>query len=257
MLNLGLENKKVIILGASNGIGKQLSYDFVNQGSNVTLIARNFKSLQKITTYLNSIKPGNNFFSIDLMPEGNPTKIINKIFKLIGVHEIIINCVGGGLGVNNPPKKYNEWNKVWRYNCGIAIESNMAALKLLEKKKFARFIHISSYAGKLAKPSHNKIAYSASKAFLNSYIKNMSKQYGKNNLIFNGIMPGPILTKGKYWEKKIKKKPYEVKKYLKKNFSLNRFARYNEITPYILALASQHSSYTSGSIIDLSGGEID
>ena len=70
-------------------------------------------------------------------------------------------------------------------------------------------------------------------------------------------MPGPILTKGKFWKKKIKKNPKEVRKYLKENFSLNRFAKYSEITPYILALASEYSSYTSGSIIDLSGGEID
>ena len=259
MINLGLENKKVIILGASNGIGKQLSYDFVNQGSKVSIVARNLRSLKKIASNLNSIKPGNNFFSIDLMPEGNPTKIIKKIFNLHGVHEIIINCVGGGMGVNNPPKKYNDWNKVWRFNCGIAIESNMEAIKHLEKQKtkFARFIHISSYAGKLAKPTHNKIAYSTSKAFLNSYIKNMSKHYGNKNLIFNGIMPGPILTKGKFWKKKIKKNPKEVRKYLKENFSLNRFAKYSEITPYILALASEYTSYTSGSIIDLSGGEID
>ena len=78
MINLGLENKKVIILGASNGIGKQLSYDFVNQGSKVSIVARNLRSLKKIASNLNSIKPGNNFFSIDLMPEGNPTKIIKN-----------------------------------------------------------------------------------------------------------------------------------------------------------------------------------
>ena len=133
----------------------------------------------------------------------------------------------------------------------------MAALKYLHKSKFARFIHISSYAGKLAKPSHNKVAYSSAKAFLNSYIKNMSKIYGSKNIIFSGIMPGPILTEGKFWQKEIKKNPIKVQKYLNKNFSLKRFAKYHEINPYILALASKFSTYTSGSIIDLSGGEID
>ena len=85
----------------------------------------------------------------------------------------------------------------------------------------------------------------------------MSKCYGKNNIIFNGIMPGPILTKGKYWQSQINKNPKKVRKYLNKNFSIQRFARYDEITPYILALASEFSTYTSGSIIDLSGGELD
>lgn len=257
MMDLSLKGRRALIIGGSKGIGEKLSHEFVKYGSKVTLIARNSKLLKKIISNLNKINPGNNFISIDLMPEGNPTKVIKKVFKLYGIHEIIINCVGGGMGVDNPPKKYNDWNKVWRFNCGIAIESNMAALKYLHKAKFARFIHISSYAGKLAKPSHNKIAYSSSKAFLNSYIKNMSKCYGKNNIIFNGIMPGPILTKGKYWQSQINKNPKKVRKYLNKNFSIQRFARYDEITPYILALASEFSTYTSGSIIDLSGGEID
>ena len=256
-MNLGLQNKKVLIIGGSKGIGEKISYDFLQQGCNVTLIARNKKLLKKTIINLNKIKPGNNYISINLMPEGNPTKVIKKIFNSYGKHEIIINCVGGGLGVNNPPKKYKDWNNVWRFNCGIAIETNMAALKYLHKSKFARFIHISSYAGKLAKPSHNKVAYSSSKAFLNSYIKNMSKIYGSKNIIFSGIMPGPILTEGKFWQKEIKKNPIKVQKYLNKNFSLKSFAKYHEINPYILALASKFSTYTSGSIIDLSGGEID
>ena len=256
-MNLGLHNKKVLIIGGSKGIGEKISYEFVSQGCKVTLIARSNRLLKKIVSNLNRIRSGNNYFAINLMPEGNPTKAIKKVFKLYGPHEIIINCVGGGMGVNNPPKKYKDWSQVWRFNCGIAIESNMTALKYLHKSKFARFIHISSYAGKLAKPSHNKIAYSSSKAFLNSYIKNMSKVYGNKNIIFSGIMPGPILTKGKYWHKEIEKNPKKVQNYLNKNFSIKRFAKYHEINPYILALASKFSTYTSGSIIDLSGGEVE
>ena len=85
----------------------------------------------------------------------------------------------------------------------------------------------------------------------------MSKVYGNKNIIFNGIMPGPIATKGKYWHKELKKNSKKVKKYLTNNFSMKRFAKYEEIIPYILTLASEFSTYTSGSIIDLSGGEIE
>ena len=50
----------------------------------------------------------------------------------------------------------------------------------------------------------------------------MSKIYGSKNIIFSGIiMPGPILTEGKFWQKEIKN-PIKVQKYLNKNFSLKR-----------------------------------
>ncbi len=257
MIDLGLEGKKAIIIGASKGIGEKVSYALAEQGCSVTLVARNSKLLRNIVANLNKINSGNNYLAINLLPKGNPTKVIKKIFKNYGTHQIIVNCVGGGLGIKNPPTKIDDWKKVWRFNCGIALEINMTALDHLKNSNYARFIHISSYASKLAKPSHNKIAYSASKAYLNSYIKNMSKVYGNKNIIFNGIMPGPIATKNKYWHKELKKNSKKVKKYLTNNFSMKRFAKYEEIIPYILTLASEFSTYTSGSIIDLSGGEIE
>lgn len=256
MINFGLKNKKVLIFGGSKGIGERVAYDFVAQGANVTLVARSKKKLKIIKKNLDKIKSGNNIFPVNLIPIGKPTTTIKKIFKKIGIHEIVIHCIGGGLGVQNPPKNYLEWEKVWRFNCGIAIEANQEILKYLNKNKYGRLIHISSYAGQLAKPKHNKIAYSASKSYLNSYIQNMSKLYGHKNIIFNGVMPGPMLTKGKYWEKTLKKDPKKTKKYLTENFSIKRFAELNEISPFVLALASKFSSYSSGSIIDLSGGEI-
>ena len=122
--------------------GEKISYEFVSQGCKVTLIARSNRLLKKIVSNLNRIRSGNNYFAINLMPEGNPTKAIKKVFKLYGPHEIIINCVGGGMGVNNPPKNIKIGVKFG--DLIAAIESNMTALKYLHKSKFARFIHISS-----------------------------------------------------------------------------------------------------------------
>ena len=101
-MNLGIKNKRVLISGASNGIGKELAYQFANEGCKVTLLARSKIKLQNIINDIGGKKRGHHFFSVNLLPNGNATKISKKILKNIGVHDIIVHCVGGGLGVVEP-----------------------------------------------------------------------------------------------------------------------------------------------------------
>ena len=64
-----------------------------------------------------------------------------------------------------------------------------------------------------------------------------------------------LLTKGKFWEKQLKKNPLKIRKFIKNKFAIKRFARENEICPFILLLASKHASYAVGTIIALDGGK--
>ena len=205
-MNLGIKNKRVLISGGSNGIGKELAYQFAKEGCKLTLLARNKAKLQHIINEIGGKNKGHYFFDINLLPNGNATKISKKILKNIGTHEIIVHCVGGGLGVSDPFAKYEDYQKVWRFNVGIAIEINNVFINSLIKKKWGRVIHISSVAAK-KNPDKIKIAYSSSKAYLNHYIDGISKVVAERNVIFSGVMPGPILTEGKFWEKELKRKP--------------------------------------------------
>ena len=255
-MNLKIKNKRVLISGASNGIGKELAYQFVKEGCKLTLLARNKIKLKRIVNDLGGEKKGHYFFNVNLLPNGNAAKISKKILKNIGSHEIIVHCVGGGLGVSNPFADYKDWLKVWRFNVGIAIEINNVFIDSLVKKKWGRVIHVSSIAAKYSDPNINKIAYSASKAYLNHYLEGVSKITAKSNVIFSGIMPGPILTEGKFWEKELKRNPSKVKKYIEKNHAIKRFAKVSEICPFVLLLASEHASYNAGTIIPIDGGKL-
>jgi len=250
-MQLGIKNKRVLISGASNGIGKELAYQFAKEGCKLTLIARNKLKLSRIHKKIGGKKRGHYFFSADLLPEGNANKISRKILNNIGVHDIIVHCVGGALGVGNPFAKHTDWLKVWRFNVGIAIEINNIFVKPLIKKKWGRIVHISSIS---AIEGDDKIAYASSKSYLNSYIKGLSKLFVNKNIIFSGVMPGPLLTKGKFWEKQLKKNPSKVKSYLNKHLAIKRFGKADEICPFILLLSSKHASYAPGTIISVDGG---
>jgi|TARA_Y100000294_G_scaffold176958_1_gene200860 3-oxoacyl-[acyl-carrier protein] reductase len=254
-MDLGIKNKRVLISGASNGIGKELAFQFAKEGCKLTLIARNKLKLKSITKKIGGKKKGHHFFDVNLLPTGSGTEISKKILKKLGAHEIIVHCVGGGLGVDDPFAKYTDWLKVWRFNVGIAIEINNIFVKALMKKKWGRVIHISSILATHGEAHTNKVAYASSKAYLNSYLKGLSQLIAHKKIIFSGVMPGPLLTKGKFWEQQSKKNPSKVKKYLENNFAIRRFGKENEICPFILLLASKHASYASGTIIPIDGGK--
>ena len=122
----------------------------------------------------------------------------------------------------------------------------------MAKKKWGRVVHISSIS---AIDGDAKVPYAASKAYLNAYLKGLSKIHIKNNIVFSGVMPGPLLTPGKFWSKQLKKNPSKVKKFIENHYSIKRFGNAKEISPFILLLCSKHASYAAGSLINIDGGK--
>ena len=214
-------------------------YDFPN--------IEKFKKLEILNFY--------NIFDTDSF-QGHLFEIDNSLFyKKI---DIVIHNVGGGLGVKNYLDSKDKWIDVWNFNVGIAIEMNNIFLPHMIKKKTGKIIHVSSInaesGGTMMKPYGGAPAYTCAKAYLNMYVKVVGREVAKSNIIMNGVMPGPIISKGKHWDILSKKKPNFVKNYLSRYHAIERFGKFDEISPFILMLASKYSNYTSGSMISIDGG---
>ena len=249
-MKINLKNKKVLIVGSSKNLGKDLAIKFSNLNCKVTLLSRNKKELTKLHNLIGGYKKGHEFYPIDLMKN----KDLNSEFGKNKAFDIIIHTIGGALGVNNPLAQINDWNEVWRFNVGVSIQINNLFIPKMLKKKWGRIIHVSSITGEIGEDLGGPIAYSASKAYLNNYVKSMGKFYAKDNIIISAVMPGALKSKGKYWEKVEKKNPKLLKKFLENKQSIGRLGKASEISPFIILLASEHSSFASGSIFPIHGG---
>lgn len=260
-MDLGLKNKRVLITGGSKGIGKSIADAFYKEGSKLTIISRDERVLKKNVLKYGGQKKGHYYFNCDLNILNNPTIISNKIIDKLGPHEIIIHNVGGGLGVGNIFANLNDWKRVWNFNVGISIEMNNVLIKnLLKNKKKGKVVYVSSISsvnGDITlEGSSGKIPYAASKAFLNSYVRGMSRELSKKNILFNAVLPGAIITKGKYWDKIRKNKPKLLKEYIKKYYPIERFGKPEEIAPFVLFLCSKYSTFASGTLINIDGGKL-
>ena len=258
-MNLGIENKNVLITGGSRGIGREISIAFAKEGANVTIIARNKKDLKNTVQTLNANPGEHRYYEKDLLENGSVINLFPNILKKQSF-DIIVHNLGGGLGIKDPLSDVNDWNKVWYFNIGIALEINSLIIPLMKTNKWGRIVHISSISalsgGPKIKPYGGSPPYSAAKAYLNNYVKSLGRELAIHNIIVTALMPGAILSQGKHWDRLQKENPKLVNDFLTNYYSLGRFGHAKEIAPFAVFLASEQASFASSAIINLDGGAI-
>ena len=257
-MDLGLKNKRVLITGASRGIGEEIAKQFAAEGCKLILIARNKKNLKEVINKIGGKKNDHSYISANLTKVGAPTKVANKILKKFKKIDIIVHNIGGGLGNKDVFTNLKGWIDVWMFNVGISIEINNVIVPKMIKNKWGRIINISSLNSLTGgTTSHGEApapAYTCAKSYLNMYSKILGREVAKDNVIVSAVMPGVIISKGKYWEKLSKKNPKIVKNYIKNHQSVGRFGNAKEIAPFVLILASKHATYSSAANINIDGG---
>ena len=251
-----LKNKNVLIIGASKGLGEYLARYISKYSSRILLVARNTEKLKQLKIDLSPIDC--EYFAIDML-EQNSTELLCDFMKKIDFEpDVLIHNMGGGLGKKNPLSIKQDYLDVWNFNVGVQIEINSKIIPKMIKKKWGRIVSISSILAKNGgipfEPFGGSIHYNSSKSYLNSYNKGLSRELAKYNIVVSTVMPGVLLSEGKYWHKMIEKQPELVNDFLDKHVSKKRFGLYEEIAPFVLLLCSEYATYCSGTEINIDGG---
>lgn len=250
-MELELKNKIALITGSSRGIGKEIASTLLDEGCKVILNGRDKKSLEKTSKLLNS---STKFVVADVTKPIECQKLIKKIIHLYGRLDILVCNVGDGNSVSPGKENISEWKRMLEVNLQSATNVIEASKNELSKTK-GSILCISSIVG-ITFLGGAPIPYSVSKSALNTYVKCSSRPLGEKNIRINAIAPGNIMFEGSVWEKKQKKNPDLVKKLLKNDVSLHRFGTPKDIANLAVFLVSPKSSFITGSIYVVDGGQI-
>jgi len=258
-MDFGLAGKRVLVVGASKNIGAAIAKCFATEGAFVTLIARDMHKLYDLVEEIGGVNSGHGFIAVDLLSPAEPSRISEIILNKFGHYDIVVHNLGGALGYKDPFGRVEDWESVWRFNVGVAIEMNKILIPPMLARGWGRVIHISSISAEHGEPlSHEggAIPYAAAKAYLNAYVKGLGRECAKKNVIVTAIMPGVVLSEGKYWDRACREQPEYVADFISHNYSIGRFCRPDEIAPFAVFLASEQASFAAGSIIPIDGGRI-
>jgi 3-oxoacyl-[acyl-carrier protein] reductase len=252
-MDLGLKNKKILIVGSSKGIGREIAIKFASEGAQIFCIARSEDLLIDLINEANQINGLENFYRVsDLMIE-NPNSVSLELLNKYGVFDIVVHNVGGSLVSRNYLGTIEEWTYAWMFNAGIAINMNNVLIEPMIKNGWGRVIHISSISAEMLRGNP---LYASSKAFLNAYVKTVGRAIANTGVIMNAIMPGAVAFPGSYWDKYLVEDPDRCNDFLSHHQAVNRFGNPEEIANVVVFLASDKATFMQASLVPVDGANM-
>ncbi|MFC1733590.1 SDR family NAD(P)-dependent oxidoreductase [candidate division KSB1 bacterium] len=248
-MNINLQNKNVLITGASRGIGKAIAISFAEAGANVIIHYNNNESYANNT--LNSLKSNNHtIVKADLKDPIAIENLVKEVSSKYKTIDVLIN--NAGIYEEKPflEMDYDEWQENWfrTLNTNLQGVANLSFLvaKSMKEQGEGKIINISSRGAFRGEP--NAPAYGASKAGLNSLSQSMAKALAPYNIFVYVIAPGYVNTD---MVKDIMTGP-NAQSFIDQS-PLKRIAEPNEIAKTAVFLASENTDYLTGCIIDING----
>ena len=242
-----LNGKVAIITGGSRGIGFETAKTFSENGATVVITSKNSKYLKNAANQLTNTIP----ISADIKKEKDVKNVIEKTIKKFGRLDILVNNAGIFPKIKQLHKISElEWNDVLDVNLNGQFRFTKFAIPYLQKTS-GTIINVSSDAGLKAYEGFNADAYSASKAALIVLTKCWALEYAKDKIRVNCVCPGVIDTD--------MTKPFLVTKkdreFMDNDHPLGRIGQPKEVAKSVLFLASEDSSWTTGAILAIDGGQ--
>ena len=248
-MDLELKGKNALVTGSSKGIGYAIATLLHKEGCNVTINGRNNETLKKIIT---SFKERMHYCAADVTSIDDCNTLIKETISHWGSIDILVCNVGSGTSVNPGDENFEEWQKVFSNNFYSAVNVIEAAKNELSKSG-GSIVCISSIAG--MESSGAPVTYSVAKTALNTYVKNISRPLAKLGIRINAVVPGNIIFESSVWTKKLSENPQDVEKMLKNEVAMQRFGKPQEIANFVVFLCSEKSSFATGSLFVVDGGQ--
>lgn len=254
-LNLNLENeffgKRIIVTGASRGLGAVTCEALAKRGAKIAMFARSKKDIDSLRK---KFKNPFDHISIktDLLKSSEIKLAIKKAKNFLKEIDIVLHIAGGGFGLKEVLINDDDLDKLFQVNLRSAIEINRLIVKGKKKKQSLKIIHVGSIASSEATGS---VGYNTVKSALAAYVRSVGRELYKENVIITGILPGGFIAPGNAMERLKSKNIKEYKRFIKNRLPRKLMGHFNEILPILLFLCSKHSSMMGGCLVPIDAGE--
>ncbi|MBK7849680.1 MAG: SDR family oxidoreductase [Bacteroidetes bacterium] len=246
-----LDNKTVFITGGLSGIGKACAILAASEGANLAIADMKSSGGDLSMEEIRKVNPKAIFIECDVSVFAQVGTAIEKTVATFGGLDVALN----NAGIGGEPNKIGDmseesWLKVIGVNLNGVFNSMKHELAQMEKQKSGSIINMSSILGQVgfASSAH----YVAAKHGVIGLTQTAAIEYGQSGIRINAICPGfidtPLLVKGGISDHA------EVKQMIIDLHPMKRFGKSEEIANGFLFLASDESSFMTGSAMEIDGG---
>lgn len=239
-----LKGKKILVTGASSGIGKSVAMNAAAQGAQLTVLARNSERLQTTLAEFKDTGVTHKAVCCDLASVKDLDDLVEHLEPLDG---IVLNAGA----VKLAPVAFikdDTIDDLFEINIQSSIRLVQRLIRKKKLKKGASLVFISSIATQKATPGNS--VYNATKGAVNAFVKSLALELASKQIRANAILPGFVPTG--ILSGSDTSSP-ELEAHLK-NYPLGRYGTPEDVAYLSIYLLSDQSSWMTGSLINLDGG---
>lgn len=238
-----LKDKRVLVQGASSGLGFAIAKAFAKEGAIVAISSSSKARIENASAKIKNSVP----FVADFDEEGAGSSLVWQVIEKLGGIDILVTNTGNPEHGHFMQKKPEDWKKAFQNLYMSVVESSLEALHGMIERKFGRIIMNTSLAAK--EPVPGLIISSSLRAGLLGLMKSLSNEVAEHNITVNAMLPGFTKTE-------MVLKRFENIKEIEKEIPAKRAGNPEELAALALFLGSNSSSYINGQAICCDGGAL-
>lgn len=257
-MNIQLFSKNALVGASTQGIGAGIASELAKCGANVTLMARNEMKLRDMVSSLPVVHSGqkHQYLVTDFSDFENYKRII-KAYFLTNSIDILVNNTNGpepGLALD---KNTDDYQRAFDLLFKTVCETTLLALPHMISRKSGRIINVSSLSVK--EPIHNLVLSNSIRSAVIAWAKTLSNEVAAHHITVNTILTGYFDTERiqnliEHESEQTGATIEEIRKVRENKIPMKRLGRPEEYGHLVAFLASEYSSYLTGTSIPLDGG---
>ena len=241
-----LKDKKAIVTGAGQGIGRSIALKMAQEGADVAIAEWNPETGKETKKEAEALGREALFIKVDVANQTQVQNMVGDVLKAWGKIDILVNNAGFDRGATLLKVKEEDWDAV----LGVHLKGTMNCIQAVAphmiENQYGKIVNISSIFGKTGGIA--AISYSAAKAGIIGLTKSVARELGRYQINVNVVLPGLILTPT------IAKMAEKYRDMIIERTPLGRIGQLEEVANVVAFLASEEASFMTGATIEVSGG---
>ncbi|MBN1376319.1 MAG: glucose 1-dehydrogenase [Dehalococcoidia bacterium] len=243
-----LEGKAAVVTGAGRGLGKAIALALADAGADIAAAARTASEIEQTRQEITALGRTAVAITADITKPSDIKSMIEMTVKQFGRIDILVNNAGGAINKNVEELTDDDIQGEIFRNLISVITCCREAGRYMIKQKSGKIINMGSQAGLIAAPTLS--VYGSAKAGVAHFSKSLAREWAKYNINVNCIEPGFFYTPA---TRALDDENF--KQTVLRKIPLRRIAQPEELGPLAVYLASEVSSFMTGAVINIDGGQ--